>query len=432
MVFSSQEETHNSNVPSNTSTRTSITGNVQYRRSSKEVIRSHQGSISNFSVHTTSTAATHKDLFDCSAGGDPSTSHLKYSYSLEKPTSRFTNQSQSTIGTIGEARSVRSSTATSPSKQETSLLNIPSFEDAYESPLHSTPRSSAYSLITDRGPSLTSIYGATPSISLDNLLTDRYGPFQPSATMEISKADKAPIRPASFLPARPDRLSTISRSRSRTATVKGKKGMLGFMSGYLNSNKWPEISTPYDLVHVTHVGIDQSTGEFTGLPPEWQQVLQDSGISKSDQEKNSHAAMEVVKFYQEGGGDIWDKMGHTAAPGGSRPPSIPGTANAAYPKAPPPINAAIREPLKSQASKASNGPVVEPQDHQLHTAPQHQSTAVASSAKTAGPIPLQPKKKKKGESNGADIVKRLQRLQQICTDADPTRLYRSLVKIGQG
>jgi p21-activated kinase 1 len=433
MVFSSQEETHNSNVPSNTSTRTSITGNVQYRRSSKEVIRSHQGSISNFSVHTTSTAATRKGLFDCSEqdpGGDPSSSHLKYSHSLDKPTSRFTNQSQSTIGTIGEARSVRSSTATSTPRQETRLLNIPPFEDAYESPLHSTPRSSAYSLFTDRGSSLTSIYGATPSISLDDLLTSRYGPFQPSATMEISKADKAPIRPASFLPARPDRLSTISRSSSRTATVKGKKGVLGFMSGFLNSNKWPEISPPYDLVHVTHVELNPFTGEFTGLPQEWQQLLQDSGIPKPDLEKNPRAVMEVVEFYQEGGGDIWDRMGHTTAPGGSQPPSIPGTANAAYPKAPPPINAAIREPLKSQASKASNGPVVEPQDHQLHTAPQHQSTAVASSAKTAGPIPLQPKKKKKGEANGADIVKRLQRLQQICTDADPTRLYRNLVKIG--
>jgi len=32
------------------------------------------------------------------------------------------------------------------------------------------------------------------------------------------------------------------------------------------------------------------------LPKEWQQLLQDSGISKSDQEKNPLAVMEVVKY----------------------------------------------------------------------------------------------------------------------------------------
>ena len=125
-------------------------------------------------------------------------------------------------------------------------------------------------------------------------------------------------------------MGTVSRSRSGTVTAKGKKGMLGFMTDFLNSNKRPEISTPYDPVHLTHVGFNSSTGEFTGLPKEWQQLLQDSGISKSDQEKNPLAVMEIVKFYQEGGGDVWDKMGHAPAPGGSQSPPIPGTLQA-YP-----------------------------------------------------------------------------------------------------
>jgi len=68
------------------------------------------------------------------------------------------------------------------------------------------------------------------------------------------------------------------------------------MANHLNSNKWPEVSTPYDPVHRTHVGFNSSTGEFTCLPKEWQQLLQDSGISKSDQEKNPLAVMEVVKY----------------------------------------------------------------------------------------------------------------------------------------
>ena len=36
---------------------------------------------------------------------------------------------------------------------------------------------------------------------------------------------------------------------------------------------------------------------------------------------------------------------------------------------------------------------------------------------------------KKDAAKEADIVKRLQ---QICTDADPTKLYRNLVKVGAG
>jgi p21-activated kinase 1 len=99
-----------------------------------------------------------------------------------------------------------------------------------------------------------------------------------------------------------------NRSRSGT-TTKSKKGMLGFMSEFLNQSKRPEISTPYDPVHLTHVGFNSSTGEFTGLPKEWQQLLQESGISRQEQEKNPLAVMEIVKFYQEGHGDVWDKMG---------------------------------------------------------------------------------------------------------------------------
>lgn len=47
-----------------------------------------------------------------------------------------------------------------------------------------------------------------------------------------------------------------------------------------------DISTPYNTVHVTHVGFDPNTGEFTGLPKEWQVLLSQSGITRQEQEKN--------------------------------------------------------------------------------------------------------------------------------------------------
>lgn len=98
--------------------------------------------------------------------------------------------------------------------------------------------------------------------------------------------------------------------------------MLGFVSDLLGSNKRVEISTPYDPVHLTHVGFNTSTGEFTGLPKEWQQLLQESGISRTEQERNPEAVMEIVKFYQEGGGggDVWEKMGGALKTG---PPILP-------------------------------------------------------------------------------------------------------------
>jgi p21-activated kinase 1 len=56
------------------------------------------------------------------------------------------------------------------------------------------------------------------------------------------------------------------------------------------------------------------------------------------------------------------------------------------------------------------------------------SAAVSSLAKVSGvATPRRREKKDKGKEE--DIIKRLQ---AICTDADPTKLYRNLVKIGQG
>jgi p21-activated kinase 1 len=332
-----------------------------------------------------------------------------------------------------------------------------------------------------------------------------------------------------------------SRSRTSTVTPKRKKGMLGFMTDFLNPNKRPEITTPHDLVHLTHVGFNSSTGEFTGLPKEWQQLLRDTGISKSDQEKNPLAVMEIVKFYQEGGGDVWDKMGHALAPGGSQLSPIPGTAQPAHPgvsksvddsivptvsrflypssgaladsskrpslsppkkihssgggpqsvssshvpasyrptpspaqpvqpnldrstshrtapkpsrndtlvrsnttrdrRSPAPL-AAVKAPVRESPnastadlppkSQSSTTPVITPvaksRAPRPPTAPQQQRAAVTSLAEVTGATPRR-REKEEDKSNGADMAKRLQ---QICTDADPTRLYRNLVKIGQG
>ncbi|KAJ7224313.1 STE/STE20/PAKA protein kinase [Mycena pura] len=283
------------------------------------------------------------------------------------------------------------------------------------------------------------------------------------------------------------------RARSGTTSSKGKKSVLGFI---FNSSKRPEISTPYDPVHLTHVGFNSSTGEFTGLPKEWQQLLQESGISRSEQEKNPQAVMEIVKFYQEGRGSSWDKLGamgsfeppddgvqHTRSP--PPPPkksqsAFTSPAPTAYRPAPTPPTAVSpaldrstsqrTTPTPKPASKpverantTRERPALQPKsttsipsasastststatpkpspgssstDLPLRTttprAPAPPSAAAAALAKAGAgsATPRRREKKPADKDKDQDIIRRLQ---QICTDADPTRLYRSLVKIGQG
>jgi hypothetical protein len=59
------------------------------------------------------------------------------------------------------------------------------------------------------------------------------------------------------------------------------------------------ISQPTNFVHNVHVGFDQDSGIFTGLPKEWKALLESSKISQSDFTKNPQAVLDVLEFYTE-------------------------------------------------------------------------------------------------------------------------------------
>jgi hypothetical protein len=42
------------------------------------------------------------------------------------------------------------------------------------------------------------------------------------------------------------------------------------------------IGAPYNVQHEHHAEFDPNTGEFTGLPPQWANMLASSGISKDE------------------------------------------------------------------------------------------------------------------------------------------------------
>lgn len=59
------------------------------------------------------------------------------------------------------------------------------------------------------------------------------------------------------------------------------------------------ISSPYNTRHVTHVGFDANTGEFTGLPREWHTLLKASGITQIEQEQNPQVIFLFIYLFKE-------------------------------------------------------------------------------------------------------------------------------------
>ncbi|KAG0361034.1 signal transducing kinase of the PAK, partial [Mortierella sp. AD032] len=304
-----------------------------------------------------------------------------------------------------------------------------------------------------------------------------------------------------------------SEYSSNRSTFKGVfSNIVNSMSDLLSSDKKMEISSPYNPVHLTHVGYNLDTGEFTGLPKEWQQLLQESGISKQDQAANPQAVIDIIGFYtdsQEGkqSDAVWKKFGHNPADAKAGKPAPSSTASSISsqkpqapkeerekptppppvqrpqvfenPRVPPPPHLVKKLPVKPaelapvektealEKIDADSSPVSPPVVSPLPTPVQAQAPRVPPAkpkkptvpalgpiaaippfkgAPVASPVSQQqhhqhqqqqqqqqqapPKRReKKPEVSSQDVIRRLQ---AICTDADPTKLYRNLVKIGQG
>ncbi|KAG0216587.1 signal transducing kinase of the PAK [Mortierella sp. NVP41] len=301
-----------------------------------------------------------------------------------------------------------------------------------------------------------------------------------------------------------------SEYSSNRSTFKGVfSNIVNSMSDLLSSDKKMEISSPYNPVHLTHVGYNLDTGEFTGLPKEWQQLLQESGISKQDQAANPQAVIDIIGFYtdsQEGKQNdaVWQKFGHNPADGkpAKSAPSSTTSSISSQKQQPPKEEREKPTPPSSAPRQVFEHPRVSPSPHQVKKLPVKPadlvtpektealeridtdsspvSPPVVSPTPTPAPTqaprvpPAKPQKpsaatpvpiiaplavippfkgkpsqssasqqqhhqqqqqappkrrEKKPEVSSQDVIRRLQ---AICTDADPTKLYRNLVKIGQG
>jgi p21-activated kinase 1 len=81
---------------------------------------------------------------------------------------------------------------------------------------------------------------------------------------------------------------SVPQRHTRHRIKDGHVGLQSFMSDFQ-----AERSAPPTIVYLAHVGFNSSTGELTGFPKERQQLLQEGGISKSEQEKNPQAVLDI-------------------------------------------------------------------------------------------------------------------------------------------
>jgi serine/threonine-protein kinase CLA4 len=59
------------------------------------------------------------------------------------------------------------------------------------------------------------------------------------------------------------------------------------------------VSNPTNFTHRVHVGFDPVSGAFTGLPQEWERLLNASAITKEDYQKHPDVVVEVLNFFTE-------------------------------------------------------------------------------------------------------------------------------------
>ena len=121
---------------------------------------------------------------------------------------------------------------------------------------------------------------------------------------------------------------------SKPSVLRKKSGFSSFVTSLVSSPKKPLISAPENPIHVTHVGYDSSTGQFTGLPKEWQRLIIES-IPEKERREHPETLLNVVTFYKETterreDDQVLEKFSQAQNPEMRQTPTSPGAAVASF------------------------------------------------------------------------------------------------------
>ncbi|CAO3699297.1 unnamed protein product [Rhizopus stolonifer] len=235
------------------------------------------------------------------------------------------------------------------------------------------------------------------------------------------------IKSQSSLPK--SRNSKIYSAQEQKSNETRLKGVLDKFVGGFGQGDRPtttmDISSPYNTRHVTHVGFDANTGEFTGLPKEWHTLLKSSGITQTEQEQNPQAVINAIEFYQESRDDaVWQKIPNKRSSSASSILKSSG-GNA--------ITNSLRRlsklKLSDYAKRASSSSLTaSPRTSIIEKTSTNATEINTAPVNNEEETPVIKRRQTKQSSN-SDVVSQLK---EICINKDPKEIYYNMIKIGQG
>ncbi|KAF3930168.1 PAK-2p27 [Dactylella cylindrospora] len=95
-------------------------------------------------------------------------------------------------------------------------------------------------------------------------------------------------------------MNVVAPTRTIYIAVKNDQDLYGWIDDiYSRCPTMGGVSNPTNFTHKVHVGFDPISGGFTGLPDEWEKLLNASALTKEDYQKNPQAVIEVLEFYSD-------------------------------------------------------------------------------------------------------------------------------------
>ncbi|KAL7750057.1 Protein kinase [Sorochytrium milnesiophthora] len=121
---------------------------------------------------------------------------------------------------------------------------------------------------------------------------------------EVSSVERTDIKPCCLE-------IKISDKRSILIACKTDSELYEWIEEIYSRSTLTGVSNPTDFKHQVHVGVDQTSGLFSGLPEQWSKLLAGSSISKEEMARNPQAVLDVLEFYTttrktDGGGNDSD------------------------------------------------------------------------------------------------------------------------------